>query len=135
MNFWLTRTRERLRVCLRLATCSLLALHLQTPSLASPAGVFVAASLLIGFGNYGGDGKVPASGIDGDEGEVGRAHMLAAVVYITFHPDFHSNFHGRAVHAIHRGAQDHQVADSHRNPEVEMINGGGHRVIARVPVR
>src|SRR5713226_9149635 len=105
-----------------------LALHFQTPDLAPSSSIFIAAPLIISLGNHGGNGKMPASGIDGNEGQVGRADMLATVVHVILHPDFHSDFHRSAVDTIHRGAQDYQVADVHRDFEVEMINRCSHHV-------
>src|ERR1700680_1910618 len=76
---------------------SALTLHLHTPDLVPSSGIFVAAPLLVGFGNYGRNRKMPASCIHGNKRQVGRAHVLAAVEHITFHPNLYSDFHRGAV--------------------------------------
>jgi hypothetical protein len=70
-----------------------LAFYLQTPDLTPASGILVAASLLIGFGNYGRDREMPASGVHGNERQVGRAHVFAMILNVILHPDFHSDFH------------------------------------------
>src|SRR6476646_4972243 len=111
-----------------------LAFHLQAPDLAPAPGILVAASLLIGFRNYRRNRKMAAGGVNGDKRQVSRAYMLAMVLNVIIHPDFHADFHRSPVHAIHRGAQNYQIADMHRDLEVKMIDGGGHHVVARMAV-
>src|ERR1700730_3955206 len=108
------------------AGCSLpsgcaLTFHLQTPDLTPASGILVAASLFIGFGNYGWDREVATGGVDGNERQVGRAYVLAMIQNVILHPDFHADFHRSAVHAVHRRSQDDQVADVYRDPEIKVV--------------
>ena len=43
------------------------------------------------------------------------------------------DLHGRAKHAIHRGAQNDQFADVHRMQEVQAVHRRGHDGLVRVP--
>ena len=71
-----------------LASGAVLAFHLQTPDLASSSGIFVAAPLLVGFGNNRGNREMASSRIHRDKSQVGRAYVLAAVVHVIFYPGF-----------------------------------------------
>src|SRR5271157_3562330 len=95
----------------------------------------VAALLLFGFGNNGRDLQPPSVPVHGDEGKISGCNFLARRGDVVLHQDLHTHFHGSAEDAVHRGLQDHHVADVHGHEEVDVVHRGGHRVGVRVSMR
>src|SRR5271165_185882 len=104
-------------------------------NLSTPSGIVVAAALIVGLRYDGWNLDVASAGVDGNERQVGRTHVLAVVRDVVFYPRLYSDLHRGAEYSIYRGAQDNQVSNVHRNPEIHVIDGGGDHVIAAMAMR
>ena len=61
--------------------------------------------------------------------------MLTRIHKVVFNEDLHPHFHRCMENAVHRGAEDHQVAHMGGRHEIQMIDCSGHYVIARMTMR
>src|SRR5579872_1967867 len=101
----------------------------------APAGIVVAAALIVSLRNHCRDLNMASSCIDGYKRQVRRSDVVAVVGDVIFYPDFYSYLHRSAEDAIHRRAQNHQIAHVHRHPKVHVINRRSDNVISGVPMR
>ena len=94
--------------------------------------VFISAALLFRFRDDSGNGHVASTTIHSNECQICGTNMLALVEKIVFHPDFYSHFHRSVEDAVNGRTKNHQIADMHGSPKIEVIDGSGHDVVAGV---
>ena len=58
--------------------------------------------------------------------------MLVFLRAIVLDPNFNADFHRGVKGAVHRRAQDDQIANTCRHQEVKMIDGSGNYILAAV---
>src|SRR5579864_4037113 len=104
------------------------------PDLAAAAGIVVATTLLLGFRNDRCYLEVTAFLVDGNKSQVRRSNVLRAVGNVIFNEDFHSDFHGAMKYTVDGRSENDEIAHPHGDQEIDMVDGGGDDVIARVPV-
>src|SRR5580698_2218871 len=118
-----------------LARSTTAAFQVFAANLTALASLIISATLLLSFGNDRRDRNVAPARIDRDKGEIGGADVLAFILQEILHPDLDANLHGGIEHAVDGGAENHQIANVHRNQKVKMINGCGQSIVARVAMR
>jgi hypothetical protein len=59
--------------------------------------------------------------VDGDEGKVGGADVTAFPGEVALYKDLDSDFHRGAINPVHGRLEDHQVADTDRNQEIDVV--------------
>jgi hypothetical protein len=102
------------------ATC-----HFGLTHIAASAGVFVAAELVVGFGDGLGELDGFASLVERDEGEVGAGDVAEAFVFDVFDHGFDADLHGGVEGAVDAGFEDKDVADVDWSYEVDVVHGDG----------
>src|ERR1035437_9349170 len=97
-------------------------------------GIFVAALFFRSLGNDGRDCHTISRGIYGHKSQIGGTDMVTLFGAIVLYPNLHAHLHRSAVDAIDRRAQDHEISDANGHEKIQMVNGSGHHVLARVTV-
>ncbi len=92
--------------------------------LAASAGIFVAALLVLGFGDDLRDDEPGAVAIDGNEGEVGGGDVAEMLLLDVFHHDADADLHRRLEGAVDAGLEYEEFADADGGYEVEVVHGG-----------
>jgi hypothetical protein len=93
--------------------------------LAAAARIFVAADLVLGFGDDLRDFNGAARGVDGNKGEVCGGDVAKFLFANVLDHGLYADFHGGAEGAVDAGFEDEQVADLDGGYEVEVVHGGG----------
>src|SRR5579863_5693034 len=103
--------------------------------LTAPTRIVVTAALIVGFRNHRRNLDTTSAGVNCHESQVGRTHVLAIVQDVIFHPGLYSHFHRAVKHAIDRGAENYQISNVHRNPEIHVIDRRGHNIVPGMSMR
>src|SRR2546426_8578891 len=111
-----------------------LPLPLRSPNLPPSPRVLVAPPLLFRFRDHRRNSYMVSHRIDSHKSEIRRAYVLALLQEIVLHDDLDPNLHGSGEDAIHRRAQNDQIADVHWSPEIQMVNRGGDHIMTRMPM-
>src|SRR5579863_4576312 len=99
------------------------------------ASIVITAALIVRLRNDCRNRDAASTGVDGHEGQVGRTHVFAIVEDVVFYPGLYTDLHRTAEHTVYRGAQDDQIPNMYRNPEVHVVNRRRDYIVSGVAMR